>query len=153
DHKFDPITSHDFYSMSAYFRNTTQGSHDGNIRDTKPVLFLPKPEDAPRFRQLSGEIDAARAELDKRKPAAEKAAEIWQKTVTAAQIDLSDEKLVAHAPLREGEGDETIVRLAEGRSALVAASGKLEWRTDGKLGPAPALGDGVALNLGDLGNF
>ncbi len=153
DHKFDPITTRDFYSMSAFFRNTTQGSHDGNIRDTKPVLFIPREEDAPRFKQLSGEIDSARAEFEKRKPAAEKAADVWQKTVAPAEIDLAETGLVAHAPLREGEGDATLVKLADGRSELVAATGKLEWRTDGKHGPAAVLVDQTSFNLGDLGDF
>jgi hypothetical protein len=153
DHKFDPLASRDFYRMTAFFRNTTQGSHDGNIRDTKPVLFIPQPEDRPRFAKLSGEIKAAQAEFEKRKPAAEKAAEVWQKTATAGDIDLHDEALVAYAPLREGEGDTTLVKLADGRETVVTASGKFEWRTDGKLGPAPVFNEGVELDLGDLGNF
>jgi len=43
DHKFDPITQKDFYSMAAFFRNTTQKPLDGNISDTPPVLFNPLP--------------------------------------------------------------------------------------------------------------
>jgi hypothetical protein len=33
DHKFDPITMRDFYSLSAFFRNTTQSGFDGNLKD------------------------------------------------------------------------------------------------------------------------
>ena len=36
DHKFDPISQKDFYSMAAFFRNTTQNALDGNISDTPP---------------------------------------------------------------------------------------------------------------------
>jgi hypothetical protein len=54
DHKFDPITQKDFYSMAAFFRNTTQGALDGNIRDTAPVLLLPKPEDEGRNKASPG---------------------------------------------------------------------------------------------------
>ncbi len=36
DHKFDPISTKDFYSMAAFFRNTTQNAMDGNIPDTPP---------------------------------------------------------------------------------------------------------------------
>ena len=42
DHKFDPITQKDFYSMAAFFRNTTQPASDGNVKDTKPVIYLPR---------------------------------------------------------------------------------------------------------------
>ena len=31
DHKFDAFSTRDFYSMSAFFNNTTQGAMDGNI--------------------------------------------------------------------------------------------------------------------------
>jgi hypothetical protein len=153
DHKFDPLTQRDFYAMTAFFRNTTQGSHDGNIRDTKPVLFLPQPEDAPRFKQLTAEMEAARTEYEKLKPAAEKAAEVWQKTVSPAEIDLSDADLTAHARLGEGEGNATLVKLAGGRSAVVEGTGKIEWRTDGKHGAAAVLAEDAAFDLGDVGNF
>src|SRR5882724_11348191 len=38
DHKFDPIAQRDFYSMAAFFRNTTQNAMDGNAPDPPPVL-------------------------------------------------------------------------------------------------------------------
>ncbi len=41
DHKFDPITARDFYSMSAFFNNTTQGPRDGNQKDTPPIIPVP----------------------------------------------------------------------------------------------------------------
>lgn len=153
DHKFDPLTSRDFYAMSAYFRNTTQGSHDGNIKDTKPVLYLPQPADVARFAKVTQEIASARADLEKARPAAVEAAVVWQKTVTPSEIDLSNESLVVHASLREGSGDKTAITLADGSTAVVKATGKLEWRTDGRMGPAPILAENTAFDLGDLGNF
>jgi hypothetical protein len=153
DHKFDPITQRDFYAMSAFFRNTTQSSHDGNVKDTKPVLFLPQGADGMRYKALAGEATAAREALDKRKASAGKAAEVWQKTATAADLDLATTGLVAHAPLREGDGSATTVRLADGRATLVETPGKLEWRSDGKFGPAAVIAADTALDLGDLGNF
>ncbi len=42
DHKFDPLTMHDFYSMSAFFNNTTQDARDGNRKDTPPIINVPK---------------------------------------------------------------------------------------------------------------
>jgi hypothetical protein len=33
DHKFDPITAKDYYSLAAFFRNTTQKPKDGNVKD------------------------------------------------------------------------------------------------------------------------
>lgn len=38
DHKFDPMTMKDFYSLFAFFNNTTQPGMDGNAKDSPPVL-------------------------------------------------------------------------------------------------------------------
>ncbi len=53
DHKFDPISTKDFYSMAAFFRNTTQNAMDGNIPDTPPILVVPKGPDVQRWDQLN----------------------------------------------------------------------------------------------------
>ncbi|MFN0165385.1 MAG: DUF1553 domain-containing protein [Bryobacteraceae bacterium] len=55
DHKFDPISQRDFYSMAAFFRNTVQGPLDGNIWDTPPSIVVPKPEDLDRWNQIPAE--------------------------------------------------------------------------------------------------
>lgn len=38
DHKFDPMTMKDFYSLFAFFNNTTQPGMDGNSKDSPPVV-------------------------------------------------------------------------------------------------------------------
>ncbi|MCC6586021.1 MAG: DUF1553 domain-containing protein [Bryobacterales bacterium] len=53
DHKFDPISQRDFYSMAAFFRNTTQSAMDGNIHDTPPMIVVPRAEDRPRWYELA----------------------------------------------------------------------------------------------------
>jgi mono/diheme cytochrome c family protein len=77
DHKFDPVTMKDFYSMAAFFRNTTQGALDGNVRDTAPVLVLPKSEDEPRWNALPDEIAASKKTADERKAALRKHFDAW----------------------------------------------------------------------------
>lgn len=52
DHKFDPISTKDFYSLTAFFRNTTQNPMDGNLPDTPPVIVVPREEDRVRWDQL-----------------------------------------------------------------------------------------------------
>ena len=64
DHKFDPISTKDFYSMAAFFRNTTQPAMDKNVMDSPPILRMPKAEDAERYAALPGEIEAAKKAYD-----------------------------------------------------------------------------------------
>src|SRR6185436_12508157 len=67
DHKFDPITAKDFYSLSAFFDNTTQNAMDGNIKDTPPIVFVPGDSDRPRWDALEGELAAAKKAQEDRK--------------------------------------------------------------------------------------
>lgn len=110
----------------AFFRNTTQGSHDGNIKDTKPVLYLPAAMDAPRYDALPGELATAHAAVGKRRGEAVKLADAWQAGVKPNDIDLAATGLVVNAPLAGGA-------LPKG----IAATEPLTWRPDGKLGSAP----------------
>ncbi len=70
DHKFDPIKQKDFYSLSAFFRNTTQKPRDGNIYDTPPVMVVPSAEDRPKWESLKQELPAAHQQLDAARSAA-----------------------------------------------------------------------------------
>ena len=64
DHKFDPISQKDFYSMAAFFRNTTQKPLDGNISDTPPIIVVPRQEDRARWEQISEEESRLKDRMD-----------------------------------------------------------------------------------------
>ena len=61
DHKFDPILQKDFYSMAAFFRNTTQHIVDGNVADPPPILVVPNDQDRDQWHTLRAEA----ASIDK----------------------------------------------------------------------------------------
>ena len=60
DHKFDPFSTRDFYSLSAFFNNTTQAALDGNVKDTPPILPVPRSEDRPQFAAVDRALPVAR---------------------------------------------------------------------------------------------
>src|SRR5258706_675679 len=61
DHKFDPFTTKDFYSMAAFYRNTTQSGFDKNIRESDVFRVVPQTDsDRARWKALPREIEAAR---------------------------------------------------------------------------------------------
>lgn len=71
DHKFDPIRQRDFYSLGAFFRNTTQNIMDGNVSDPPPIVVVPKAEDRPRWDAITQREDALKQELTHRRQALE----------------------------------------------------------------------------------
>ncbi|MEX2578277.1 MAG: PSD1 and planctomycete cytochrome C domain-containing protein [Verrucomicrobiales bacterium] len=62
DHKFDPISEEDYYSMYAFFHSAADPAMDGNKIDTPPILELTSPAQEERIETLNREI----ASVDKR---------------------------------------------------------------------------------------
>ncbi|HQZ28962.1 MAG TPA: DUF1553 domain-containing protein [Verrucomicrobiales bacterium] len=153
DHKFDPITAKDYYSMAAFFRNTTQGPKDGNVKDSGPILVVPTKEDRPRWTALPGEIASASTSREDRRKAAKPEFDTWLATATPAIIDedLPHDRLIAHLPLNEGKGTTLTARFPVG--ATFPAGGELAWAPGGRLGQAPLIKKEVPVVLGDLANF
>ena len=77
DHKFDPILQKEFYSLTAFFRNTTQHPLDGNIPDTPPALVVPRPEDQKRWDELTEQRESLRQVLSAAKTSQSAAFESW----------------------------------------------------------------------------
>jgi mono/diheme cytochrome c family protein len=108
DHKFDPITQSDFYSMAAFFNNTTQAAMDGNIKDTPPIIPVPRNEDRARFLELSPLIDQANAAVAARRAAArppfdELIGKTEEREKLAWQSLPANEALETHIPLASSD--------------------------------------------------
>jgi mono/diheme cytochrome c family protein len=95
DHKFDPITAKDFYSLGAFFRNTTQRVMDDNIPDTPPILVVPTPEDRDRWNAVNARLAEIRADLLKTRAAA-KLPRDYQTPPTARPLDQQAELYTAN---------------------------------------------------------
>lgn len=154
DHKFDPISQKDFYSLAAFFRNTTQTGLDGNVKDGRSaVLMVPSMEDQPRWQALPAEIETAVALREQHKAQIGPEFEKWLTTLTPETIGegLPRDSLVAHFPMTEGAGNAIVNELPPQTS--YSATGDVAWIADGKLGPAPTVKAGTTFDLGELGNY
>src|SRR5262249_47371048 len=72
NHKFDPFTMRDFYSMAAFFADIQERAVG---RQTQTLL--PGPDQATRLKKLDERIDPLKAELAKMTPERESAMKRW----------------------------------------------------------------------------
>ncbi|VTT97524.1 hypothetical protein : Uncharacterized protein OS=Singulisphaera acidiphila (strain ATCC BAA-1392 / DSM 18658 / VKM B-2454 / MOB10) GN=Sinac_0947 PE=4 SV=1: PSCyt1: PSCyt2: Laminin_G_3: PSD1 [Gemmataceae bacterium] len=156
DHKYDPFSQKDFYSLSAFFNNTTQGAMDGNIPNTPPVISVPKLEDRPRFDAVVKEAAAAKAKVDARKKAAQVDFKEWLLTAKAEDFagKIPTAGLVFHAPLKEGKGKAFAVTVS-GKEQQAKFDGGYEWAAvkGDKAHPAFTVKPGNAVEFKDVGDF
>jgi hypothetical protein len=88
DHKFDPITTRDFYSMTAFFRNSTQPALDkGTSGETAPLLFVAHPEDRARWPKVEETIKERKEALENRRKEGASDFEQWLETLNPKSPD------------------------------------------------------------------
>lgn len=152
DHKFDPLTMRDFYSLSAFFNNTTQNAMDGNVKDTPPIITVPLESDRERWAQIEPELAAARAQVEARRQEARPLFETWLANAdpAAVQAAIPSKDLAAHAVLNDGQGNKTQV-IVKGECRDVPLNESVQW-TDGVHGKAIQV-QGAACDLPDVGDF
>ncbi len=64
DHKYDPISQRDFYSMFAFFNNVTEsGTLQGESKNTEPTISAPTAEQVMELKKLDELIVAANARV------------------------------------------------------------------------------------------
>ena len=155
DHKFDPFSMKDFYALSAFFNNTTQAAKDGNVKDTPPILPVPRAEDGPRFVELETTLVAAQTAVATRRKEARAVFEAFVAAATPESISAAlpqDTPLVrlpataltagragvemigkqSELPLAEKAGlvtgpDGAPALLLEGKAAEIATAGDFEY--------------------------
>jgi Protein of unknown function (DUF1553)/Protein of unknown function (DUF1549)/Concanavalin A-like lectin/glucanases superfamily/Planctomycete cytochrome C len=123
DHKFDPLSQKEFYSLAAFFNNTTQGAMDGNVKDTPPVVVVPRPEDRRRWDALTGEAADERRRADARKKEVRPEFDRWLTSATPGRVaaDVPHDGLRFHALLAEGAGSQvTVVEDGQARTLTLA---------------------------------
>jgi hypothetical protein len=154
-HKFDPFSQKDFYSLSAFFNNTTQDAMDGNIPNTPPTIFVPRIEDRPRWDVLSKELAGLRSRSEERKKAAQTDFDAWLSQAKPEQVAslVPTEGLSLHARLNEVQG-KSISASVNGKTREVALGDGYDWvASKGTPKALTIKPTGSSIDFADAGDF
>ena len=155
DHKFDPISAKDFYSMAAFFNNTTQAAMDGNVHHTPPVIAVPRMEDRPKFVAITEALAAIKAKVDARKTGAKSEFEAWLKSAKPDEFAAKEPgNQVFRAKLDETKAKEIAVE--GGKTPKFALPEGHTWFTDKEKPGRNGLmiqPTGKVLEFPDVGDF
>jgi hypothetical protein len=152
DHKFDPFSQRDFYSLSAFFTNTTQGASDGNAIDTPPIIVVPVEADRERHAALEKEQPAAKQAVAARTNEARKEFEAWLERLVTSDLaaTLPHETPRLEMACSEGQGAETSISLnGEARTVPLASN---RW-IEGPVGRSALELNGKAASIVELPSF
>jgi hypothetical protein len=154
DHKFDPISQKDFYSLSAFFNNTSQRAMDGNVRDTPPIIFVPRNEDRPRWEALAKEIAAIQEKTEARKVAARADFDKWLAALKPEDMKgrIPGEGLKLHAALTKGTGKDLDLVVA-GKPRTVSLKDGFAWEAGHTGAKAFSLKPGGTVEVPEAGDF
>jgi hypothetical protein len=115
DHKFDPLTTKDFYRFYAFFHNVPERGLDGNTGNAVPSIKAPSSADEKRIQDLRAEITALEASLKAAHPELDHAQAEWEKKPQASRTEWTTpaaDKMTARGATLKALADKSIV--AEG---------------------------------------
>ena len=103
---------------------------DGNIRDTAPIITVPREQDRSRWNALSKELAPLRQQANARKEAARSDFECWLTEARPEQVTarIPSAGLRLHASLSEGDGKTVHLTVDAAARAVTLESG-IAWDT------------------------
>ncbi len=125
DHKFDPISQREYYSLGAFFKGLADRVWDGNIPRPGPLVLLADAQQEKRLKQLAAALPPLQAALSAR-------ADVLavKEPAPAAEKSTEDEMPAAKAPVKAVTYE--VVWAEDGDMPSVASFGKPalagEWR-------------------------
>ena len=139
DHKYDPITAKDYYSVGAFFNSIDefgliQGGRDKGVITPQPALQLPTPEQEAKLAELSEAISAAETNLTQHLSGASNA----RAKAIAAEYPSPD--LVAHFRFDESSGEKLENEVSAKKGAKTGGNQLVAGKAGNSL-----LGDGDSL--------
>ncbi len=146
DHKYDPITTRDFYSMQAFFADLEEKGFYGGA-DWGPKIPVPEPDQQKELNKLADEIAKLESELNAEnfnEPSVEQLE--WEKDIASANEPSLGVWHVA-GPFQASNFDEAYSKSFFDESELDSAQALTQSEADISFQPKPEFQDGSIINL------
>ena len=88
DHKFDPITQKDYYSLFAFFNNVPERGFVWNFGNEDPIIKAPLPDQTRQLAELDAKVAAARTAAERAAKDLPKLQSKWERKVARANKSL-----------------------------------------------------------------
>lgn len=153
DHKFDPTSTKDFYSLGAFFNNTAEKPWDSNIRDPAPVLKVPSEDKIPALNEALARRHDSAEKYEKIRSNVES---ILREKMSAGlkPTPVADEGLLVRLRFDEGEGDVVANSAPEARQASYEVeTNPLIWGENTWLWPSMRMDINSRLAMPKEGDF
>jgi hypothetical protein len=85
DHKFDPISQKDYYSLFAFFNNVPEKGFVWNFGNEDPVMKAPLPDHQQKLDEFQHRIDALEDRLNRLAPERVRAQSKWERSFTKSR--------------------------------------------------------------------
>lgn len=155
DHKFDPISMKDYYSLAAFFRNTTEPAKDGNVKDGKgATLKVFSESQRKRLAEIKTELADSKKKRDDYRSGSTEKVKAWLVSLPEDEADSlpsSGATPIFQVSLNEGSGNQ--IAGTVGLDNPVVSKQDLKWDSDGKFGPAVVLTKNKTVNFGQFRDF
>ncbi|QDV54290.1 PSD1 and planctomycete cytochrome C domain-containing protein [Rosistilla oblonga] len=104
DHKFDPISARDFYSLFAYFNSLDGRALDGNKKDHPPTVQVPTAEHESQLKQLREELQMLDVEMEGDLTGVDESQQRWEQRLSGGQainwVPLIPDKVTTESELK-----------------------------------------------------
>ena len=152
DHKYDPLTQHDYYQFAAFFNNIPDrvvGYSQGRMAE--PLLKVPSREQQAELDRLARRKVELETAIKTREANIDPEVARWEKSLSPEEIAKAGPVgLVTHFTFDEAEGDQVIDSVESARRGTIR--GKVA-RSPGKLGGALDFDGNSFVEVGEVGAF
>ena len=154
DHKFDPTTQHDFYSLSAFFNNLDEKPFNDDRPVWAPVVRVPRADKQDAYNRVLAHRSELQAKLNAMCLDAHNLVAQWLASHNNAPRAVATNGLVIRLRLDEGSG-EILKNTSPNASPanFKTTTGKAEWGETTWLWPDFRMQSSTRVLLGQAGNY